>query len=89
MELNQNQSNFITDIAKKQNIEDKKDIAQKVSKKERICIEIDENTKKDLEVIMFYFYRDISKKMTKKVFEEFCKEKIQEMKKKMIDEMKV
>ena len=67
---------------------DKKEIAQKISKKERICIEIDENTKKDLEVVMFYFYRDISKKMTKKVFEEFFKEKIKEMKNKMIEEIK-
>jgi len=88
MELNQNPSDFITDTTKEQIIEDKKDIAQKISKKERICVEIDENTKKDLEVIMFYFYRDTSKKMTKKVFEEFCKEKIKEMKNKMIDEMK-
>ena len=67
---------------------DKQEIAQKISKKERICIEIDENTKKDLEVVMFYFYRDISKKMTKKVFEEFFKEKIKEMKNKMIEEIK-
>jgi len=88
MELNQHLSDFITDTAKEQIIEDKKDIAQKISKRERICVEIDKNTKKDLEVIMFYFYRDISKKMIKKVFEEFCKEKIQEMKQKMIEEMK-
>ena len=67
---------------------DKQEIAQKISKKERICIEIDENTKKDLELVMFYFYRDISKKMTKKVFEEFFKEKVENMKKKMIEEMK-
>jgi len=67
---------------------DKKEIVEKISKKERICIEIDENTKKDLEVVMFYFYRDISKKMTKKVFEEFLKEKVENMKKKMIEEMK-
>ena len=67
---------------------DKKEIVEKISKKERICIEIDENTKKDLEVVMFYFYRDISKKMTKKVFEDFLKEKVENMKKKMIEEMK-
>ena len=63
-------------------------MTQKISKKERICVEIDEKTKKDLEVIMFYFYRDTSKKMSKKLFEEFCKEKVQEMKQKMIEEMK-
>jgi len=78
MELNQN----------KEIIEDKQNMTQKISKKERICVEIDEKTKKDLEVIMFYFYRDTSKKMSKKLFEEFCKEKVQEMKQKMIEEMK-
>jgi len=69
-------------------IDNKKEMVEKIAKKERICIEIDENTKKDLEVVMFYFYRDISKKMTKKVFEEFFKEKVENMKKKMIEEMK-
>ena len=78
MELNQN----------KEIIEDKQNMTQKISKKERICVEIDEKTKKDLEMIMFYFYRDTSKKMSKKLFEEFCKEKVQEMKQKMIEEMK-
>ena len=64
-----------------------KEIAQKVAKFNRICIEIDENLKKDLEFIQFYFYRDTSKKITKKMIEDMINEKLADMKKKIAQEI--
>ena len=64
-----------------------KEIAQKVAKSNRICIEIDENLKKDLEFIQFYFYRDTSKKITKKMIEDMINEKLADMKKKIAQEI--
>jgi len=64
-----------------------KEIAQKVAKHNRICIEIDENLKKDLEFVQFYFYRDTSKKITKKMIEDMINEKLADMKKKIAQEI--
>jgi len=64
-----------------------KEIAQKVAKPNRICVEIDENLKKDLEFVQFYFYRDTSKKITKKMIEDMINEKLADMKKKIAQEI--
>ena len=64
-----------------------KEIAQKVAKSNRICIEIDENLKTDLEFVQFYFYRDTSKKITKKMIEDMINEKLADMKKKIAQEI--
>jgi len=64
-----------------------KQITPKITKKFKIHIEIDEKMKKDLEFIQFYFYRDTSKKFTKKMIEDMIIEKLVEMKKKIVQDL--